>query len=307
MFSLDDRPYTLCDRISRRELMRIGGLNLLGLSLPALLAAQARRRRRRRADPTFGRAKNIIYLWLQGGPPQHETFDPKPDAPLEIRGAVSGRSRPTCRASSSASCCRAPRRIADKLAVVRSLSTDDNTHDTSGYWVLTGEQVSRRQCPRDQAQRLAVLRLGRQDAQAQRARAGAVERVDSRHHAAQRQRAPGRPDRRLPRRAVGSRPVHRRPVGRRTTGSKGWRCQPAFRRCGWRAGVSLFEQVGRHFDAVRTGRRRARLRRHSPGGLRPAHLRRAREAFRGSQRAGSRSASATARTAGASACCWPGG
>ncbi len=39
MFSLFDRPYTLCDRITRRELMRIGGLNLLGLSLPALLAA----------------------------------------------------------------------------------------------------------------------------------------------------------------------------------------------------------------------------------------------------------------------------
>ena len=37
-------------------------------------------------DPTFGRAKNILYVWLQGGPPQHETFDPKPDAPGEVRG-----------------------------------------------------------------------------------------------------------------------------------------------------------------------------------------------------------------------------
>ena len=35
---------------------------------------------------SFGRAKNVIYLWLQGGPPQHETFDPKPDAPAKIRG-----------------------------------------------------------------------------------------------------------------------------------------------------------------------------------------------------------------------------
>src|SRR5690606_20798846 len=41
MFSLHDRPYSLCDRITRRELMRIGGLNLLGLSLPALLRGQA--------------------------------------------------------------------------------------------------------------------------------------------------------------------------------------------------------------------------------------------------------------------------
>ena len=35
---------------------------------------------------TFGNAKNVIFLWLQGGPPQHETFDPKPDAPVDIRG-----------------------------------------------------------------------------------------------------------------------------------------------------------------------------------------------------------------------------
>ena len=35
----------------------------------------------------FGRAKNLIYLYLQGGPPQHETFDPKPEAPEEVRGA----------------------------------------------------------------------------------------------------------------------------------------------------------------------------------------------------------------------------
>ena len=85
MFSLDARPYRLCDRISRRELMRIGGLNLLGATLPALLGASVRGAMTGR-DPTFGRAKNVIYLWLQGGPPQHETFDPKPDAPLEIRG-----------------------------------------------------------------------------------------------------------------------------------------------------------------------------------------------------------------------------
>ena len=87
MFSIHDRPYTLCDRISRRELMRIGGLNLLGLSLPTLLAAQARGATAG-GDPTFGRAKNVIYLWLQGGPPQHETFDPKPDAPARNPRAV---------------------------------------------------------------------------------------------------------------------------------------------------------------------------------------------------------------------------
>src|SRR5437763_5570143 len=64
MFSLDDRPYALCDRLSRRELMRIGGLNLLGLTLPGLLSARAQAAAAG-GDALFGRAKNVIYLWLQ--------------------------------------------------------------------------------------------------------------------------------------------------------------------------------------------------------------------------------------------------
>src|SRR3954462_1191664 len=111
--------------------MRIGGLNLLGLSLPALLAGQARAARAA-PDPTFGRAKNVIFLWLQGGPPQHETFDPKPDAPAEIRGEFLPiqTNVPGIRF-----CELLPRTaaVADKLAVVRSLCTHSDLHDASGY------------------------------------------------------------------------------------------------------------------------------------------------------------------------------
>src|SRR5262249_53659774 len=86
---------------------------------------------------TFGRAKNVIYLWLQGGPPQHETFDPKPDAPSEIRGPF----KPIATNIPGIRFCELlPRtaRYADKLAVLRSLSTRDDNHDVSGYWLLTG-------------------------------------------------------------------------------------------------------------------------------------------------------------------------
>ncbi|HEY2894814.1 MAG TPA: DUF1501 domain-containing protein, partial [Pirellulales bacterium] len=142
MFRIDDRPYSLCDRITRRELMRIGGLNLLGLSLPALLEAGRASAATVGQAPTFGRAKNVIYLWLQGGPPQHETFDPKPGAPLEIRGPFN----PIATSVPGIHFCELlPRTatLAHKLAVVRSMSTDDNTHDTSGYWVLTGNKYER--------------------------------------------------------------------------------------------------------------------------------------------------------------------
>jgi hypothetical protein len=86
---------------------------------------------------TFGKAKNVIFLWLQGGPPQHETFDPKPDAPADIRGPF----KPIATNVPGIRYCELlPRtaRHADKLAVIRSLSTRDDSHDVSAYWLLTG-------------------------------------------------------------------------------------------------------------------------------------------------------------------------
>ena len=138
MLSLDYQPARLCDGISRRELLRVGGLGMMGLTLPALLQA------RETAplgilptDKTFGAAKSVIYLYLQGGPPQHETFDPKPDAPAEVRGEFSPIST---NVPGIQFCELLPRtaRIADKLAIVRSMATDSNAHSVSGAWVQTG-------------------------------------------------------------------------------------------------------------------------------------------------------------------------
>jgi hypothetical protein len=126
-------------RLHRRELLRIGGLNALGLSLPALLGRQTDAAADVPAPlaATFGRARSCIFLWLQGGPPQHETFDPKPDAPSAIRGEF----KPIATNVPGIDFCELlPRtaRIADKLAIVRSMSTRNDLHDASGYWILTG-------------------------------------------------------------------------------------------------------------------------------------------------------------------------
>lgn len=133
----------LSDRVSRREWLRVGGLSAVGLSLPALLATSARGAEspapKLAGDlgSSFGRAKNCIFLWLQRGPPQHETFDPKPDAPADIRGPFKpiATTVPGVRFSELL-----PRtaRHAHELAVIRSLSTRDDNHDVSGYWLLTG-------------------------------------------------------------------------------------------------------------------------------------------------------------------------
>jgi hypothetical protein len=78
---------TLCQGLSRRDLLRVGGLGLAGLGLADVLrlrdaaASDAAVR-----PPSFGRAKSIILIHLYGSPSQLETVDPKPDAPVEIRG-----------------------------------------------------------------------------------------------------------------------------------------------------------------------------------------------------------------------------
>ena len=64
MLSIRD---TARSAMGRREWLRIGGLNTLGLSLPGFLAAQEQDTVGNTADPTFGRAKNVIYLYLGGG------------------------------------------------------------------------------------------------------------------------------------------------------------------------------------------------------------------------------------------------
>src|SRR5438105_1560106 len=85
MLTIQDAGVRLCDGVTRRDLLRVGGLGLFGLSLGPLLDAR-RANASERSGANAGRAKSCILLYLNGGPPQHETWDPKPNAPAEVRG-----------------------------------------------------------------------------------------------------------------------------------------------------------------------------------------------------------------------------
>src|ERR1700689_2966489 len=79
----------LCDALTRRQMLHVGGLGLLGLSLPEMLRARSPHPQppSQEGRGEHGqRAKSCILLFLMGGPPQHSTWDPKPDAPAEVRG-----------------------------------------------------------------------------------------------------------------------------------------------------------------------------------------------------------------------------
>jgi hypothetical protein len=131
MLTIRHSGVRLCDNLTRRDLLHAGGLGLLGLSLPELL--------RGRAAATQGgkRARSCILLFLMGGPPQHSTWDPKPDAPEQIRGQFKpiATSVPGIRVGELMP--RLARQV-DKLCVLRAVSTDDNAHSSSGYYMMTG-------------------------------------------------------------------------------------------------------------------------------------------------------------------------
>jgi hypothetical protein len=89
MISIPGQPGSTCDGWSRREFLRVGGAGLFGLSLADILALQAQGSAPP-LDPKqkggWGKAKSVIFLFLQGGPSHIDIWDPKPDAPSNIRG-----------------------------------------------------------------------------------------------------------------------------------------------------------------------------------------------------------------------------
>ncbi|RLS81090.1 MAG: DUF1501 domain-containing protein [Planctomycetota bacterium] len=126
------RPDITRRLLSRRELIRAGGLGALGLGLPTL-------KRVRAAASGQPRANSCLIIFLSGGPPQHETFDPKPAAPIEIRGPFLpiGTSVPGVHFSELLPLSAAR---ADRMCVIRSMTTGIHSHSTSGAFMLTGHE-----------------------------------------------------------------------------------------------------------------------------------------------------------------------
>src|SRR5262249_8779228 len=122
-----------CDQISRRDFLRVGALTALGLSLSDLLRMEAAQA----AGAEAPSADAVILLWLGGGMSQIDTFDPKPDAPPEIRGHFG--TIPTKLAGVRFSD-RLPRLAEelDKYCVIRSMTHGDRNHGSADHLMLTG-------------------------------------------------------------------------------------------------------------------------------------------------------------------------
>jgi hypothetical protein len=128
--------------LTRREWLRIGGWAGLG-ALAARTSARADDLGVTHRGPGFGRARSVLVIFTGGGVSQLDSWDPKPDAPAEIRGEF--RSIDT-RAPGMRLCEHLPRlaAIADRFALVRGMSHDDVDHGSACYLALTGGFHARR-------------------------------------------------------------------------------------------------------------------------------------------------------------------
>lgn len=124
MFTLSDiSPNHTCQGFSRREFLRVGGLMLGGLTLPGLLNARAQAAAAGRPVTN----KSVVLLFLQGGPPHIEFFDPKMSAPPEFH-SITGEIKTKLPGVTFGSTFPRLAAMADKLAIVRSYGSNNAGH-----------------------------------------------------------------------------------------------------------------------------------------------------------------------------------
>jgi hypothetical protein len=122
-----------CDRVSRRQLLRVGGVGILGgLSLPRLLELQARA-----ATPSPAKAQACIVLWLDGGPSTIDMWDLKPEAPAEIRGPYKPIATSVPGTYVGQHCVECAK-VAEKFTILRTHSHNDNGHTTGNHYFWSG-------------------------------------------------------------------------------------------------------------------------------------------------------------------------
>jgi len=127
-------------RFSRRHLLKVGGLGMLGLTLPKLLQAEGTQNVKG-AIRNFpkARAKSVIFLYQFGGPSHLDMFDMKPDAPEAIRGPY----KPIASKADGIQVSEKMPRVAqimDKVTLVRSVHHTMKNHNSASYYALTGHE-----------------------------------------------------------------------------------------------------------------------------------------------------------------------
>lgn len=137
MLNLLPRTYRDCERVSRRGFLQIGTLAGLGVSLPLVLAQKQAAARQGQSSKDV----NCILIWTQGGTSHHDTFDPKPEAPVSVRGefGVIDTAVPGVKfAEIVPNMARELRRF----ALLRGWNPRNGSHGVADQWVMSGRNFN---------------------------------------------------------------------------------------------------------------------------------------------------------------------
>ena len=131
-------PAKRCDGVRRRDLIRIGGLTALGLGLGDFFRLSNTHAAESTRKP---QAKSCILVWLDGGPSHLESFDPKPDAPEEVRGPLESIATKVTGVRIG-ECLERTAKVLDKIALVRSMTSPLGEHNFGTHFLMTGYKPS---------------------------------------------------------------------------------------------------------------------------------------------------------------------
>lgn len=126
-----------CERVTRRGLLQIGSLSGLGLSLPHLLAS-------RKAMAESGRSSrdvNCILIWTQGGTSHHDTFDPKPNAPVSVKGEFGAISTAIPGVQFTEILPNMAREL-KRYALLRSWNPENGSHGVADQFAMSGRKFN---------------------------------------------------------------------------------------------------------------------------------------------------------------------
>lgn len=144
-------PKSYAGPLSRRSFLQAGALGVGGLTLADLASLQAQG-----AIRSSGIGKSVILFWLSGGPGHMETWDPKPRAPAEYRGPF-GAIETSVPGIEFGELLPEQARLADKLAVVRTVNHGSGDHTKGNHWMLTGFEGPAFNAPDNRQQRRPAI------------------------------------------------------------------------------------------------------------------------------------------------------